>query len=68
VRRDTQNVLLVLLGGALVKIAATDLYLRYVKPATAGTCSPAPSSCCWPLSAWCGTPGWSARHRWVLGR
>jgi len=32
VRRDTQNVLLVLLGGALVKIAATDLYLRYVKP------------------------------------
>ena len=31
-RRDTQNVLLVLLGGALVKIAATDLYLRYVKP------------------------------------
>ena len=30
--RDTQNVLLVLLGGALVKIASTDLYLRYVKP------------------------------------
>jgi uncharacterized repeat protein (TIGR03943 family) len=33
VRRDTQNVLLVLLGGALIKISATDLYLRYVKPA-----------------------------------
>jgi len=32
VKRDTQNVLLVLLGGALVKIASTDLYLRYVKP------------------------------------
>jgi uncharacterized repeat protein (TIGR03943 family) len=32
VRRDTQNVLLVLLGGALIKISATDLYLRYVKP------------------------------------
>ena len=31
-RRDTQNVLLVLLGGALIKISATDLYLRYVKP------------------------------------
>jgi uncharacterized repeat protein (TIGR03943 family) len=43
VRRDTQNVLLVLLGGALIKISATDLYLRYVKPGnkwyllTAGT-------------------------------
>jgi uncharacterized repeat protein (TIGR03943 family) len=33
VRRDTQNVLLVLLGGALIKISATELYLRYVKPA-----------------------------------
>jgi uncharacterized repeat protein (TIGR03943 family) len=32
VRRDTQNVVLVLLGGALIKISATDLYLRYVKP------------------------------------
>ncbi|HEY2101049.1 MAG TPA: TIGR03943 family protein [Pseudonocardia sp.] len=32
-RRDTQNVLLVLLGGALIKISATELYLRYVKPA-----------------------------------
>jgi uncharacterized repeat protein (TIGR03943 family) len=32
VKRDTQNVLLVLLGGALMKIASTDLYLRYVKP------------------------------------
>lgn len=31
-RRDTQNVLLVLLGGALVRIAGADLYLRYVKP------------------------------------
>ncbi|HEX4251350.1 MAG TPA: TIGR03943 family protein [Pseudonocardia sp.] len=31
-RRDTQNVVLVLLGGALIKISATDLYLRYVKP------------------------------------
>ena len=31
-RRDTQNVLLVLLGGALIKISATDLYLRFVKP------------------------------------
>jgi uncharacterized repeat protein (TIGR03943 family) len=31
-RRDTQNVLLVLLGGALLKMACTDLYLRYVKP------------------------------------
>lgn len=31
-RRDTQNVVLVLLGGALLKIAATDVYLRYVRP------------------------------------
>jgi uncharacterized repeat protein (TIGR03943 family) len=34
VRRDTQNVLLVLLGGALIKISATELYLRYVRPAS----------------------------------
>jgi len=32
VRRETQNVLLVLLGGALLKIAWTGSYLRYVKP------------------------------------
>ena len=31
-RRETQNVLLVLLGGALLKIAWTGSYLRYVKP------------------------------------
>jgi uncharacterized repeat protein (TIGR03943 family) len=31
-RRDTQNVLLVLLGGALCKIALNGSYLRYVKP------------------------------------
>ncbi|WP_214368119.1 TIGR03943 family putative permease subunit [Pseudonocardia sp. H11422] len=31
-RRDTQHVLLVLLGGALVRIAADDTYLRYIKP------------------------------------
>lgn len=31
-RRETQNVLLVLLGGALLKIAWTGTYLRYVKP------------------------------------
>lgn len=31
-RRETQNVLLVLLGGALLKIAWTGGYLRYVKP------------------------------------
>lgn len=31
-RRDTQNLLLILLGGALVKISATDIFLRYVKP------------------------------------
>lgn len=31
-RRETQNILLVLLGGALLKIAATGDYLRYVKP------------------------------------
>jgi uncharacterized repeat protein (TIGR03943 family) len=33
VRRETQNVLLILLGGALVKIAVNGDYLRYVKPA-----------------------------------
>ncbi|HVW40564.1 MAG TPA: TIGR03943 family protein [Amycolatopsis sp.] len=32
-RRETQNVLLVLLGGALLKIGITGDYLRYVKPA-----------------------------------
>ncbi|NMI01573.1 TIGR03943 family putative permease subunit [Pseudonocardia acidicola] len=32
-RRDTQHVLLVLLGGALIRIAADDTYLRYVRPA-----------------------------------
>jgi uncharacterized repeat protein (TIGR03943 family) len=32
VRRETQNVLLVLLGGALLKISFTGMYLRYVKP------------------------------------
>ncbi|OLF18773.1 TIGR03943 family putative permease subunit [Actinophytocola xanthii] len=32
-RRETQNVLLVLLGGALLKISFTGTYLRYVKPA-----------------------------------
>ncbi|MGH4024203.1 MAG: TIGR03943 family putative permease subunit [Pseudonocardiaceae bacterium] len=31
-RRETQNVLLVLLGGALLKIAWNGTYLRYVKP------------------------------------
>ena len=31
-RRETANVLLVLLGGALLKIAWNDTYLRYVKP------------------------------------
>ncbi|MFY9809194.1 MAG: TIGR03943 family protein [Pseudonocardiaceae bacterium] len=31
-RRETQNVLLVLLGGALCKIAYNGSYLRYVKP------------------------------------
>lgn len=31
-RRETQHVLLVLLGGALLRIAADDTYLRYVKP------------------------------------
>lgn len=42
-RRDTQHVLLVLLGGALLRIAADDTYLRYVRPShrwlllTAGT-------------------------------
>ncbi|GAA3857760.1 TIGR03943 family protein [Saccharothrix violaceirubra] len=30
-RRETQNILLVLLGGALLKLALTDTYLRYVK-------------------------------------
>jgi uncharacterized repeat protein (TIGR03943 family) len=32
VRRETQNIVLVLLGGALLKIAFTGIYLRYVKP------------------------------------
>jgi uncharacterized repeat protein (TIGR03943 family) len=32
VRRDTQHVLLVLLGGVLLRIAADDTYLRYVRP------------------------------------
>ena len=31
-RRETQNVLLVLLGGAILKIAINGQYLRYVKP------------------------------------
>ena len=31
-RRETQNVLLVLLGGALLKISFTGVYLRYVRP------------------------------------
>jgi uncharacterized repeat protein (TIGR03943 family) len=31
VRRETQNILLVLLGGALLKLSFTDMYLRYVK-------------------------------------
>ncbi|GAB3490411.1 TIGR03943 family putative permease subunit [Amycolatopsis cihanbeyliensis] len=31
-RRETQNILLVLLGGALLKIAINGDYLRYVKP------------------------------------
>lgn len=31
-RRETQNILLVLLGGALLKISFTGVYLRYVKP------------------------------------
>jgi uncharacterized repeat protein (TIGR03943 family) len=33
VRRETQNILLVLLGGALLKISLNGTYLRYVKPA-----------------------------------
>jgi uncharacterized repeat protein (TIGR03943 family) len=32
VRRETQNILLVLLGGALLKISFTGTFLRYVKP------------------------------------
>jgi uncharacterized repeat protein (TIGR03943 family) len=32
-RRETQNILLVLLGGALLKISLTGTFLRYVKPA-----------------------------------
>jgi uncharacterized repeat protein (TIGR03943 family) len=32
VNRDTQHVLLVLLGGALLRITADDTYLRYVRP------------------------------------
>lgn len=31
-RRETQNVLLILVGGALLKISITDQYMRYVKP------------------------------------
>ncbi len=31
-RRETQHVLLVLLGGALLRIAVDDTYLRYVRP------------------------------------
>lgn len=31
-RRETQNILLVLLGGALLKISFTGAYLRYVRP------------------------------------
>lgn len=31
-RRETQNILLILLGGALIKIALDGSYLRYVKP------------------------------------
>ncbi|MGI9003239.1 MAG: TIGR03943 family putative permease subunit [Pseudonocardia sp.] len=31
-RRETQHVLLVLLGGALLRIAADETYLRYVRP------------------------------------
>lgn len=31
-RRETQNILLLLFGGALLKIALTGTYLRYVKP------------------------------------
>jgi uncharacterized repeat protein (TIGR03943 family) len=33
VKRETQNILLILLGGALIKIAVNGDYLRYVKPA-----------------------------------
>jgi uncharacterized repeat protein (TIGR03943 family) len=33
VKRETQNILLVLLGGALLKISLNGTYLRYVKPA-----------------------------------
>ncbi|MBM7772566.1 putative repeat protein (TIGR03943 family) [Actinokineospora baliensis] len=32
-RRETQNILLVLVGGALLKISFTGAYLQYVKPA-----------------------------------
>jgi uncharacterized repeat protein (TIGR03943 family) len=32
-RRETQNILLVLIGGALLKISLNGTYLRYVKPA-----------------------------------
>ncbi|MGH3516252.1 MAG: TIGR03943 family putative permease subunit [Haloechinothrix sp.] len=31
-RRETQNILLILLGGALLKLALTGEYVRYVKP------------------------------------
>jgi uncharacterized repeat protein (TIGR03943 family) len=33
VKRETQNILLILLGGALLKLALNGDYLRYVKPA-----------------------------------
>ena len=32
-RRDTQAVLLLLVGGTLLKVAITGTYVRYVKPA-----------------------------------
>jgi len=40
VKRETQNILLILLGGALVKIAVNGDYLRYVKPAQQPCCHP----------------------------
>ena len=35
-RRETQNLLLLLLGGALLKIALGGTYVRYVKPGLYG--------------------------------
>jgi uncharacterized repeat protein (TIGR03943 family) len=32
VRRETQHVLLVILGGAMIRLAAGDVFLRYVRP------------------------------------